>query len=152
MLQPQTTYQYFTCLMPRHISVSLALFCLGWIDLTILSPTECLPFVVLPFQVVFSNLPSSKKSLPPFSPQGLTCIFYSMYYNLPYTMELIFMLVSIALPVINYHCISQIYSQCFKLHLLILWSSLIAQLVKNPPAMQETPVWFLGWEDPLEKG
>ena len=29
--------------------------------------------------------------------------------------------------------------------------SLIAQLVKNPPAMQETPVPFLGWEDPLEK-
>ena len=25
-------------------------------------------------------------------------------------------------------------------------------MVKNPPAMQETPVWFLGWEDPLEKG
>ena len=30
--------------------------------------------------------------------------------------------------------------------------SLIAQLVKNPPAMQETPVQFLGWEDLLEKG
>ena len=30
--------------------------------------------------------------------------------------------------------------------------SLVAQLVKNPPAMQETPVQFLGWEDPLEKG
>ena len=28
----------------------------------------------------------------------------------------------------------------------------MAQLVKNPPAMQETPVWFLGQEDPLEKG
>ena len=27
----------------------------------------------------------------------------------------------------------------------------MAQLVKNPPAMQETPVRFLGWEDPLEK-
>ena len=26
-----------------------------------------------------------------------------------------------------------------------------AQLVKNPPAMQETPVQFLGWENPLEK-
>ena len=25
------------------------------------------------------------------------------------------------------------------------WASLIAQLAKNPPAMQETPVWFLGW-------
>ena len=29
---------------------------------------------------------------------------------------------------------------------------LIAQLVKNVPAMQETLVQFLGWEDPLEKG
>ena len=33
-----------------------------------------------------------------------------------------------------------------------IWASLIAQLVKNPPAMQETPVQFLGQEDPLEKG
>ena len=32
------------------------------------------------------------------------------------------------------------------------WASLIAQLVKNPPAVQETQVRFLGWEDPLEKG
>jgi len=32
------------------------------------------------------------------------------------------------------------------------WTSLVAQLVKNPPAMQETMVLFLGWEDPLEKG
>ena len=32
------------------------------------------------------------------------------------------------------------------------WASLIAQLVKNLPAMQETPVQFLGWEDPLGKG
>ena len=32
------------------------------------------------------------------------------------------------------------------------YSSLIAQLVKNLPAMQETLVWFLGREDPLEKG
>ena len=29
------------------------------------------------------------------------------------------------------------------------WASLVAQLVKNPPAMQETWVRFLGWEDPL---
>ena len=29
---------------------------------------------------------------------------------------------------------------------------LVAQLVKNPPAMRETWVWSLGWEDPLEKG
>ena len=30
--------------------------------------------------------------------------------------------------------------------------SLVAQLVKNLPTMQETPVQFLGQEDPLEKG
>ena len=32
------------------------------------------------------------------------------------------------------------------------WASLVAQVVKNPPAMQETWVQSLGWEDPLEKG
>ena len=31
-------------------------------------------------------------------------------------------------------------------------ASLIVQLVKNLPAMQETLVRFLGWEDPLEEG
>ena len=35
---------------------------------------------------------------------------------------------------------------------IIIWASLIAQLVKNPLAMKETMVWFMGWEDPLEKG
>ena len=43
------------------------------------------------------------------------------------------------------------------LHAILLdlpyeWASLIAQLVKNPSAMQETPVGFLDWEDQLEKG
>ena len=32
------------------------------------------------------------------------------------------------------------------------WASLVAQMVKNPPAMQETWVQPLGWEDPLEEG
>ena len=32
------------------------------------------------------------------------------------------------------------------------WASLVAQLIKNPPAMQETWVQTLDWEDPLEKG
>ena len=30
-------------------------------------------------------------------------------------------------------------------------TSLVAQMVKKPPAMQETQVRSLGWEDPLEK-
>ena len=29
---------------------------------------------------------------------------------------------------------------------------LVAQLVKNLPAVQETPAQFLGWEDPLKEG
>ena len=33
----------------------------------------------------------------------------------------------------------------------IIQASLVAQLVKNLPAMQETWVQFLDWEDPLEK-
>ena len=32
------------------------------------------------------------------------------------------------------------------------WTPLMVQIVKNPPAMWETWVRSLGWEDPLEKG
>ena len=32
------------------------------------------------------------------------------------------------------------------------WASLVAQLVKNPPARLDTWVQSLCWEDPLEKG
>ena len=38
---------------------------------------------------------------------------------------------------------------------ILLWQNKgfpLAQLVKNPPAMQETWVQSLGWEDPLKKG
>ena len=31
-------------------------------------------------------------------------------------------------------------------------ASPVSQLVENPPAMQETPICFLAWEDTLEKG
>ena len=32
------------------------------------------------------------------------------------------------------------------------WASLVAQMVKTLPAMQETWVWSLGWENPLQRG
>ena len=44
-----------------------------------------------------------------------------------------------------------IFSPCL-FNLYAEWASLIAQLVKKLPAMQEIPVWFLGWENLLEKG
>ena len=34
----------------------------------------------------------------------------------------------------------------------MLWPSLVAQSVENPPAMQEIWVSSLGWEDALEEG
>ena len=66
--------------------------------------------------------------------------YYKIMAVLPYT--LLYSLVA---------CL--FYAQLFvSPHLLPIRASLIAQLVKNSPAMQETPVQFLGWEDPLEKG
>ena len=44
---------------------------------------------------------------------------------------------------------------CWRRDRLLLqysWASLVAQLVKNPPAIQEIWARSLGWEDPLEKG
>ena len=34
---------------------------------------------------------------------------------------------------------------------MVIWASLVAQMVKRLPTMQETQVQFLGWEDILEK-
>ena len=39
-----------------------------------------------------------------------------------------------------------------RLQSMYSWASLVPQLVKNLPAMQETSVWPLDGEDPLEKG
>ena len=44
------------------------------------------------------------------------------------------------------------YPLLFSFSHIHIWASLVAQLVKNAPAMQEILVRFLGWEDPLEKG
>ena len=45
-----------------------------------------------------------------------------------------------------------IFMSLIYFELIIIWASLIAQLVKNPPAMQGILVWFRDWEDSLEKG
>ena len=54
------------------------------------------------------------------------------------------------LLIIKENQISQVKE--FSTFLCMGMASLIAQLVKNPPAMQETQVQFLDWEDALEKG
>ena len=61
-----------------------------------------------------------------------------------------------ALPYIGHTRSKSLLKHSFLLENLFQTSpnraSLVAQLVKNPPAMWETWVWSLGWEDPLEKG
>ena len=49
-------------------------------------------------------------------------------------------------------CFFHTFCQMNLRHVILDWASCVAQLVKNPPAMQETRVQSLGWEDPLEKG
>ena len=49
----------------------------------------------------------------------------------------------------NYHIKS---SGHIRWYLSLTGDSLVAQLVRNPPAIQETSVQLLGWEDPLEEG
>ena len=47
------------------------------------------------------------------------------------------------MPNVSYH---------FNIDLPVLRTSLVALFVKKLPAVQEMEVWFLGWDDPLEKG
>ena len=42
--------------------------------------------------------------------------------------------------------------QAFTYAYVFCWTSLVVQMVKNLPAMQETRVQSLGWENPLEEG
>ena len=53
---------------------------------------------------------------------------------------------SIFMPLGNYAKIVPEYPSEIRVCFLS-WASLVAQLVKNPSAMQETPVLSLGWED-----
>ena len=46
----------------------------------------------------------------------------------------------------------KVYQNGSNLSLILLWRSLVAQMVKNLPVVQETQIQPLGQEDPLEKG
>ena len=49
------------------------------------------------------------------------------------------------------HCLPSPFSTVIEFEAGYM-GKLEAQVIKNPPAMQETWVQSLGWEDPLEKG
>ena len=51
----------------------------------------------------------------------------------------------------DYFTQSKSLSQTGEQNVVYMWASLVAQRLKHLPAMRETWVRFLGWEDPLEK-
>jgi len=81
----------------------------------------------------------------------LSSLFHILYctFSAPISFSLGF---SVSPPSLFF---SNVLSQAFNKHSrksFVYKTSPIAQLVKNPPAMQETLVQFLGQKDPLEKG
>ena len=88
-----------------------------------------------------STSPSERTSMPNIAlppPESPLLCYFSLYSFWKLTLSVIIYLLLFTFSV----CLHQKYS----------WLSLVAQLVKNPPAMWETWVRSLGWEDPLEKG
>ena len=78
------------------------------------------------------------------------CVFCFLFYWFP------LFIISYFLLTLGLICLSS--SSLFKLEFRLLTWEHFAFLgfpdrrIKNPPTMQETPVWFLGRADPLEKG
>ena len=110
-----------------------------------------------------SSLPSSFSAplslasflLPSFLPLSSLLFFLSLPSSLPPAFFPSFFLLSLLLVISDITL-----SLCDSIGVWVLhidnsyvpnWASLIVQLVKNLPIMQQTPVKFLGWEDPLEK-
>jgi len=81
------------------------------------------------FQQITYVLKSSLKMVILLNKYLIWCYLLSQYYHL-----------------VSWNKIWSLYIQ--NIH----WTSLVARLVKNPPAMRETWVQSLGWEDPMEKG
>ena len=50
------------------------------------------------------------------------------------------------------HLLSHLFHLSYENKYKLIWASLVAQLVKNPPLMWEIWVWSLVWKDPVEKG
>ena len=85
----------------------------------------------------FTQFSQLKDFITRTPPSITTSIPYAHYFHLEFPPYIPF------LPWIFQWCLKQNLSYTFFFH--------AAQMAKNLPAMQETQVWSLGWEDPLEK-
>ena len=76
-------------------------------------------------------------------------IFLFLWFQVHYFFSTMFYLLLVHSSLVSY---LTLYFLSLNVWFWRIWASLVAQLVKNVPATQETLVQFLGWEDPLEKG
>ena len=88
--------------------------------------------LVLCFWIFVSHL-----ILTPLFPQGATCFYRPKILSIG--------------NFIRFHLITKSETQSLFLGCYSHWASLVAQMIKSLPAMRETRVRYLGWEDPLEK-
>ena len=85
-------------------------------------------------------------------------IFSLFFFSFASTWTFIFSMVSQTVFISWWYTYFSLSPKSFHLPLHVYcprystWASLVAQMVKNLPAVQETWVRSLGWEDPLEKG
>ena len=111
---------------------------------------------------VFScSLPCSSSLSSPILFNSL-CLSVRVWFSLQCSHFSVFLYSSLFSPSVFLHCSLYHFlfsSLCLTLFLYLLsllhlppWASLVAQLVKNLPPMQETWVGSLSWKDPLEKG
>ena len=79
---------------------------------------------------------------------SFVCCFMYMSFVCPHSLKK----KNCQMPIyVHLYMIPNIPVVIFKYHLSSHWVSLVAQMVKHLPAMLETRVWSLGWEDLLEK-
>ena len=98
--------------------------------------------------VVFSISPLSVKSLCSFC----RCLYQFEEIPFYYITSLLSFYHGRMIEFVKGFFYIYLYGHVIKNILLIEWTSLVAQLAKNPSAMWESWLRSLGWEDPLEKG
>ena len=81
--------------------------------------------------------------------QSTSCI--NMYYFLGWKQNLLWWILTNELKSIVKFIVNLCYVEFSVNRSKTTVASLVAQMVSNLLAIQETQVWFLGWEDPLEK-
>ena len=133
--------------------LSFHMYSLG-IILTPVGSSLCIPCWFWPLKHFRSH------SFPLFSPNTLRDKLLENHTSNFLTSLLWFLLAKDAKNYLSYviFFLYQFWALVVTLHqmshvsLETVWASLVVQLVKNLPAMQEIWVWSLGWEDPMEKG